>query len=246
MDKNITGIVFDIQRFSIHDGPGIRSTVFMKGCPLSCRWCHNPEGLAPGPQVMRGGEICGKEYTPGELYKILIREKIFWDGGGGATFSGGEPLAQSGFVAETAKLLKNDGVSVVIDTAGAVEWERFGPLIGLADCFLYDLKHTDGDRHKRYCGAGSALILDNLRRLSGAGAEIIIRIPVIGGFNDDDFSIGEIRNFIGSLPHRHKTEIIPYHLLGKNKYELAGLEYRCDDKYYVSKERIEYIRGIFN
>ena len=269
MSKKLTGIIFDIQRFSIHDGPGIRSAVFMKGCPLSCKWCHNPEGLSSQLQIMYAAEkcihcgkcafcrecvsvcpsealtVCGKEYTPQGLYKTLVREKIFWSGGGGVTFSGGEPLAQSEFVGKTAEILKNDGISVVIDTSGFAAWEKLEPLIGLADCFLYDIKHTDKNKHKLFCGASNEKILDNLRRLSESGAEIVIRIPVIGGFNDDDISLGDMRKFIESLPRRHKIDIIPYHLLGRNKYELIGLEYRSDDSYFVSKERIEYIRRFF-
>ena len=206
----VTPLVIDLQRFSLHDGDGIRTTVFFKGCPLSCEWCHNPEGQRFEREWMfykdrcigcgrcREGELTedtcpsgarelvGRAYTLAELMRLLTRDRQCYEvSGGGVTLSGGEVMAQDmDYVAELARRLAREGISVNIDTCGLAPWSAFERIMPYADTFLYDIKAMDPQVHARYTGVDNALILDNLKRLSAAGARINIRVPVIPGVND--------------------------------------------------------------
>ena len=244
----MTGMIFDIQRFSVHDGPGIRTTVFMKGCPLRCRWCHNPEGLSVAPQVQFLQEECigcgrcggartesaalgcpsgalkilGKEWAPEALLEAVLADREFYEPDGGATFSGGECLLQHRFVAHMLRLLKEQGVHTAVDTCGAVPWEAFEAVLPYCDTFLYDVKTADLDLHKRYTGQDNVQILQNLRELSRRGADLRIRIPVIPGVNDSPDEIRAIGAILAPLSVRSVT-LIPYHTLGKSKYATLGM-----------------------
>ena len=204
----MTGIFLDIKRFAVHDGPGIRTTIFLKGCPLRCRWCHNPESISPKPEIgllqhkciacgacvescpvkahsFSGGKhlfdrskcnTCGKcvetcypealEYygqkiSVDEAVAAILEDKIFYDNsGGGATFSGGEPLLQIEFCTGVFKILRNEGVHCAIDTSGAVKWDKFETVLPYTDMFLYDLKHVDEERHLQHIGSSNRLILE--------------------------------------------------------------------------------------
>ena len=204
------GTVFDIQRFSVHDGPGIRTTVFMKGCSLRCAWCHNPEGLSPEPQLkfdksncIRCGRcstppdfsdpercptgalsVCGTKVTAKELLTELLRDKIFYGDDGGVTFSGGECLLQSDFVTSVMKELKKENIGTAIDTAGFVPYENIEQTLEYCDLYLYDLKAASSVIHKKYTGHNNSLIVSNLEKLCLTGKKIRIRIPVIPDVND--------------------------------------------------------------
>lgn len=209
------GIIFDLQRYSVHDGPGIRTTIFIKGCPLNCRWCHNPESQSGRPEFMydvekctkcqlcrekcpegaidfiRGSriwsgencifcgncvencpvqalEIAGRRITTSELINEIEKDVIFYDeSGGGVTFSGGEPFFQFEFIREVIIELKAREINVAVDTCGYTEWNKLRQLIEPVDIFLYDVKHIDYGKHKKFTGRGNELILDNLARLAG-------------------------------------------------------------------------------
>lgn len=223
------GIVFDIRHFSVHDGPGIRTTVFLKGCPLSCRWCHNPEGIAPDIEEMetsvfldrreiRRKTLVGKVMTPGEVLVQLIKSRVFFEeSGGGVTFSGGEPLMQGEFLSECIGLCRNEGIHTTLDTSGFASETLFETIAGKCNLILFDLKHTDDQKHLEYTGAGTELIRKNLL-LAAKTNDVILRIPLIPGFNDDLPLHHEIVELMVSLG-LHQVDILPWHRMSKAKYE---------------------------
>jgi pyruvate formate lyase activating enzyme len=208
--------VFNVQRCSIHDGPGIRTTVFLKGCPLSCDWCHNPEGLV--------GD--GEPREAVDLVAELERDRPFFEAsGGGVTFSGGEPLFHPSFLAECLAACRQKGLHTAVDTSGFAAGTVALDIAERADLLLYDLKHMDPKVHVRHTGVDNGLILDNLRELSrSTETEIWIRIPLIPGFNVDDDNLEAVASFVGSLPRRHPVFLLPYHAIGLDKWRRLGLE----------------------
>lgn len=235
-----------IQHFSVGDGEGIRTTVFFKGCNLSCPWCHNPENLSSSPCTMtypaRGiTETLGKKTEPCEILGELLEDKDFYDqSGGGVTFSGGEVMLQAEGAAELSALLKKEGVSVFIDTAGAVPYSEFEKINNAADKYLYDIKTADPDKY-RCLGGDLSLITDNLKRLIVDGKAVQVRIPLIPGFNTDISSIDSIGELLSSLKITD-ADLIPFHRLGSSKYEALGLEYRYRGTEPLSSDELEAIK----
>ena len=219
------GIVFDIKRGGVKDGPGIRTSVFLKGCPLRCAWCHNPESQVPEIQrAVTTDEVCGREMSVEEVMAEVLRDAVFYrTSGGGVTFTGGEPMLQFDFLKELCAAARGAGVHVAVDTSGYAPWERFVELLPLVDLFLYDLKCMDSERHAELTGVPNELILENLRRLDAAGAKTWIRCPLVPGLNDSDSDLAAIRAFTLPLRHMEKLEICPYHPLGLEKYVKFGL-----------------------
>lgn len=266
------GMIFDIVRNSYVDGPGIRTTVFFKGCNLRCKWCHNPESQSFARQMLFYKEkcvgcgkcrnvcphllekcdfcgrcelycpadarkICGREYTVDEVLYEIGKDKAFYDNsGGGVTFSGGECMLQIEFLSEILEKCKSLGIHTAIDTAGNVPWENFDRILPFTDLFLYDIKTFDPNLHKAGTGVSNALILENLRKLSEK-ADIMIRIPVIGGYNDKDEEMKRISNLLKEIKIV-KTEILPYHTMGEYKYGALGREsekYDVPDEAFIGK-----------
>lgn len=225
-----TGMVFDIKEFTLHDGPGVRTTVFMKGCPLSCSWCHNPEGQSRQPQIIRspGGErLAGTEYTAGELAALLNRQAdIFRANEGGVTFSGGEPLLQATFVGEVIDLLL--GIHVLLDTSGYGSRREFRQLIEKCDLIFFDLKLMDPAAHRRYTHRSNGLILENLRALSASGKPFVVRVPLIPGVTDPDENLTAIAQLVRGLPGMLHVELLPYNRAAGSKYAGAGMEFKPD------------------
>lgn len=245
----MTGTVFDIQRFSVHDGPGIRTTVFMKGCPLRCGWCHNPEGLTGeiGVQFFEeeciacrrcGGirtpdaakncpagalKVSGQEMTPEDLLSAILADRDFYGTEGGVTFSGGECLLQADFVAEMLRLAKEAGITTAVDTCGFVPWESIGKTVPYTDTYLYDIKCADSPQHERFTGRPNGLILENLEKLAAVHDSIWIRVPVIPGFNDSDREMAAVAEIVSRTPGVTRVTLMPYHTLGKSKYKTLGL-----------------------
>jgi pyruvate formate lyase activating enzyme len=221
------GIVFDIQEFAVHDGPGIRTTVFLKGCPLRCSWCHNPEGLSPEPQVMRspaGERTVGRRYTADELALILNGQaEILRANDGGVTFSGGEVLLQAPFVAAVIDRL--EAMHVLIDTSGYGRESDLPLLASRADLFYYDLKLMDPDAHRRHTGMGNAPILRNLELLSELGVSLVVRVPLVPGVTDTDDNLEAIAAFVQRLPGLVRVDLLPYNKAAGAKYEAVGLTY---------------------
>ena len=227
------GMIFDIQRNSFVDGPGIRTTVFFKGCNLQCQWCHNPESQCAEKQLLIYAgkcEDCGQEYTPEELLALLRKDKRFYDAsGGGVTLSGGECMLQIDFLEQVLKLCKQAGIHTAVDTAGCVVWQRFLQILPYTDLFLYDVKSMDPKTHKEYTGVDNQQILQNLARLLQWGARVIIRFPVIPGVNDNSREMELLDVFYKENGYPEKTELLPYHKLGEHKYEAIGRQMPCFD-----------------
>jgi pyruvate formate lyase activating enzyme len=228
----MNGLVFDIKRFSIHDGPGIRTTVFFKGCPLRCDWCHNPESRACQEEEIeeteRIGELkfntrkkVGRQYSIDELLNEVLKDRVFYDEScGGVTCSGGEPLSQADFLIDFLKVCKNQDLHTAIDTSGYAPWKEIEKILPWSDLILYDIKHIDSSIHQQYTGKGNKLILDNFNSLIHAGIKTIVRIPVVPGVNDSEDDISRFISFLVPRKNINFNEInlLPYHNTGKGKY----------------------------
>lgn len=248
-------LIADIQRASIHDGPGLRTTVFFKGCPLKCRWCHNPESISFEPEIMHYPEkcigcgmcekgcfsgakvICGKEYTACELLAEIIRDKEYYGCDGGVTFSGGEPLFQGAFLLECLSYMKGK-LHTAVQTSGFASRDTFARVMGLADYFLYDLKIIDPTRHKDYTGVDNSPILENFHALAGGNVPFTVRIPLIPGVTDT----AENLTSIARLLQEHRVgyaELLPYNKMAGGKYRLMGRTYepRFDEQTEVTPHR---------
>lgn len=247
------GLIFSIKRYAIHDGPGIRVTFFMKGCPLNCWWCHNPEGISPdasiveridrvGEREFKSLETVGIEYSPEDLLTIAEKERVFMEhSGGGVTFSGGEPTLQFDFLLETLQLMKKAGISTAVDTSGFISAERLEKLMPYTDVFLYDLKALDHVAHKKFTGVDNKLIISNLDMLLAHGKNVMLRIPVIPGVSDNIGYMEQLRQFITARKSGSIKEInlLPYHKTGSSKYKRFKMEDRMVgvDQIPVSKMR---------
>lgn len=271
------GIIFDVKQYAIHDGPGIRTTVFLKGCPLCCRWCHNPEGIGTRPQILYRkrrcigcgecvdvcpenalslmpegvitnrilcksdgacAEICpadarelvGKTVSPEAMLEIVKKDIPFYSqSGGGVTFSGGEPLMQPEFLFRCLRLCGREGIHRALDTSGYAELEIVKQMAMETDLFLYDLKFMDTEKHMHFTGVSNQLILANLKYLARSGAQVIIRLPLIPGINDDDKNIDLVGMFLRVLPEIETVHILPYHGYQQNKYVRLETEYMLKD-----------------
>jgi pyruvate formate lyase activating enzyme len=224
------GVIFDIKEFSIHDGPGIRITVFMKGCPLACMWCHNPEGQSFELQQMvspSGTRMAGEVYTPEGLADFLNRRVgILAPNEGGVTFSGGEPLAQAEFVAEVIDRL--EGLHILLDTSGYGREEDLLLLLERVDLVYYDLKLVDPILHRQYTGQDNALILNNLAVLSQSSVPVVIRVPLVPGVTDTDDNLASIAEIARTLPSLVRVDLLPYNRAAGEKYEAAGKRFLPD------------------
>ena len=263
--------IFDIERSSYVDGPGIRTTVFFKGCNLKCAWCHNPEGQSTkkewmfypdkcvgcGRCVGIGLEsadficlhdakiICGKEYTVNEVMREILKDKVFYESsGGGVTFSGGECMLQIDFLEEILKACKQNGIHTAVDTAGNVPFDYFERIIPYTDLFLYDVKCFEAERHKLYTGMSNELILDNLQRLLVLKASVWARIPIIPSVNDSEEEMLNIKSFLSSCGVPEKIELLPYHAMGEHKYAAIGREVKMFS--VPSEEKIRQLKNIFS
>ena len=222
-----TGIVFDIKEFAVHDGPGIRTTVFLKGCALRCSWCHNPEGLSPEPQVLHspaGERLVGTRYTSSELAELLNRQTaLLSENGGGVTFSGGEPLFQSEFLLETIAQL--NGLHILLDTSGYSPCDNFKRVASSVDMLYLDIKSLDAATFQKYCGGDVEIVLNNLLQLRSLDVQVAIRVPLIPGVTDDRQNMEGIAQAVRDLPGLIRVDLLPYHKLAGAKYPLLGLEY---------------------
>ena len=216
--------IFNIQQFSIHDGPGIRTTVFFQGCPLKCVWCHNPEGIPQYPENTDITHSTVKKYTVDELLSEVLKDKVFFDeSGGGVTFSGGEPLMQSEFLIEMLHKLKKAGVHTTIDTSGYAPHDIFRQVVSLCDLVLFDLKIIDNNKHKDYTGSGNSMIHKNLNFLAGSSIPFRIRIPLVNEMTAGDENIQEIAEILKSMKNI-QIDLLSYHDLGTGKSKNAAIK----------------------
>ncbi|WP_081721751.1 radical SAM protein [Geminisphaera colitermitum] len=228
------GIIFDIQRGAMHDGPGIRTTLFLKGCPLRCLWCHNPESMSPKPQYAAPvrpddpPQLYGYTTTPEKLLPLICKDRAWYDAtGGGITLSGGEPAFQPRFTEALLRAARAENIHTCLDTSGHAPppvYERLAPHVNL---FLWDYKATDTpaapDTHRRLTGHPATLILQNLKTLHDTGALILLRCPLIPGVNDTPAHLEAIARLAATHPRLTGIEILPWHPTGLGKYDRLGL-----------------------
>jgi len=259
---NNTGLISEIQRFSLGDGGGIRTTVFMQGCNLRCPWCHNPETIDPEGSILFYKNLCvscgkcadgclngarkvsGKRMAVDEVYHIISQDIEFYiKSNGGATISGGEPLLQIDFCIELAKKCFENNISVIIDTAGDVPFDTFEKMIPFIDCFYFDLK-CDIESYKKI-GADGKRVYNNLSRLSSiTETKTVVRIPVIPGVNSNHEVINSFAGFLSDL-NICEAHLLPFHRLGSGKYPALGLKYAFDDCVPESNDTIKSFIKIF-
>jgi len=268
------GLISHIQKYSTKDGPGIRDTVFFKGCPLGCLWCSNPELIRPQPDLLydRGKcvqcgtcisvcphdalsfdesqfividrracqasgecvvacpegalELVGREMRVETLVDELLKDRVFYEtSGGGVTFSGGEPLYQSGFVRQVAEQLKAEGVHTALDTCGDVSWCRFEEVLDVIDLVLYDIKAAERETHQQLTGRDNDLILANAKMLAMQDVPMQIRLVAVPGLNDSDEELHARMEIVKELDSVVQIDLLPYHRYGVGKYERLGLDY---------------------
>lgn len=262
-------MLMNVKRFAVHDGPGLRTTLFLKGCSLKCIWCHNPEGISEKPQIAYythkcircgacvkacpigahrffGGEhsflrencvgcgscetaclgeaitLYGAQIDVEEAFQLVTEDRLFYRETGGVTVSGGEPLLYAAFVKELFTKLKQENIHTAVDTCGNVSWEQFAQILPVTDLFLYDIKHIDPETHRKLTGADNRHILENLQRLSDAGKEIEIRMPLVPGVNDARETLEGIGDFLQKL-HIARMKVLPYHSMARSKYAALGM-----------------------
>jgi pyruvate formate lyase activating enzyme len=246
---NLKGTIFDIKRYALHDGPGIRTTVFLRGCPLHCTWCHNPESHAFGTAPLNGpnGTITiGREITSNEIIKEVIRDIPFYiKSKGGVTFSGGEPLAQPKFLLELLRENKKHNIHCAVDTSGYGDKKLLLDIAEYTDLFLYDLKLINSDAHIKYTGIDTEIIHDNLQFLCNNGATIEIRLPIIPDITDTEENLLSISKFINSLSRPLPLRLLPYHRAAMDKYPRFGLTPPLPDTPEPSASKMKKIINFF-
>lgn len=245
----MTGIIFNIQRFCVEDGPGIRTTVFLKGCPLRCVWCHNPESQAIAKEIMfysdncsgcgscrnmtvddqdficfnDAKKICGKTVSSDYVVAEVMKDYEFYkNSGGGITLSGGEPLFQFEFALDILKKSKENNLHTAIETCGFAQKDKIEQIAEFTDLFLFDFKESNPKLHKTYTGADNILIHENLSLLNELKKDIILRCPIIPGYNDRKENYDKICELANTLTSIIGIEIEPYHAFGENKYKSLG------------------------
>jgi len=287
------GLVFDIERSSTVDGPGIRTVVFLKGCPLRCSWCQNPESQKQFPEIRwhaekcigcracieacpnsaisvsegrlvtdrtickncgicadvcdtGARELCGRYMAVDEVFDIIKRDLPFYKNtGGGITVSGGEPIAQPGFLLDLFRKCRENNIDTALDTCGYVKWDTLKKIIGYTDLVLYDLKQMDTEKHKEYTGVSNERILENLKKIDEEGLPIWIRIPVIPGYTDDEENIIKMADFLRELKNVERVDFLPYHSYGEQKYPELDMDYRLKETKPPSREKMQKFKEIF-
>ena len=287
------GIVFDIKKFSLHDGPGIRTTVFLKGCPLQCVWCHNPEGISPEAEIhffqkrciacgdcaeacpngairfndgkrvwdqarcqpcgvcaqacpSEAVQLVGQTMTVSEVMAEVEKDVLCYDqSGGGVTFSGGEPLAQTEFLKALLRACQEQSIHTAVDTSGLGPLEHLEQIVSFTDLFLFDLKMMNERRHEKYTGVSNQLILANLLALSQAGATIRVRIPIIPGINNDQENIVQTTDFLSSLETIDQIDLLPYHPIARSKYQRMKQTYSLEQLQAPTEAEMERIAERF-
>ena len=241
------GRIFDIQRYSIHDGTGIRTIVFLKGCVLRCRWCCNPESQEYRIQKMlvHGKEkIIGEDTTVEQVMETVEKDRNYYRrSGGGLTLSGGESLTQPEFARDLLRAAKEAGINTAMESTACARYEVIERILPYLDTYLMDIKHMDAAKHKEFTGQSNELILENAKKIAASGqTNLIIRVPVIPGFNDRQDEIEAIARFAASLTGVRKLHLLPYHRLGQDKYEGLGREYLMEGVLPPTNEHMQKLQ----
>ncbi len=267
------GRIFNIQRFSLQDGPGLRTTVFLKGCPLACAWCHNPESQSIDRELvtMEGRciacgschgvsepeacvdacptgarQLLGRDLSVEDLVGEVLRDRLFFDeSGGGVTLSGGEPLSQALFVLQALADLRRRGIHTALDTCGLGRRRDLLAAAALTDLVLFDLKHMNDAQHRAWTGTGNAGILANLEALGRVHGQIWIRVPVIPGVNDDAANLEATARFVARVPGVRRLDLLPYHSTGAAKFRRLGREYHLEQIPLPAPEHMAGLADLF-
>lgn len=242
----VRGRIFDIQRFSTHDGPGIRTIVFLKGCALRCRWCCNPESQSYEIEtMMQNGKpkVIGRDVTVGEVLEEILTDRPYYNrSGGGVTLSGGESLLQPDFAVALLKTCKDNGINTAIETTGFASREVIERFLPYLDTVLMDIKHINSNKHKEFTTQSNERILENAKLIASKAKRLIIRVPVIPTFNDTVAEIAEIAAFASSLPNVNEIHLLPYHNMGRDKYTGLGRDYLMGDIKSPTNELMEILK----
>ena len=242
------GRIFNIQRFSIHDGPGIRTIVFFKGCYMRCAWCCNPESQRYEIETLiEGGKekIVGRDVTVSDIMPEILSDMPYYRrSGGGVTLSGGEVFAQADFAAELLKACKEAGLHTAIESSANAPFSDIEKLLPYLDLYLMDIKHMDSKKHKEYTGAPNERILENAKLIAKSRVELIIRTPVIPTFNDSDADIRAIASFARELDGVREYHLLPYHRLGIDKYRGLGRTYSMSEIEPPAKEKMQHLLSV--
>ena len=292
-EETVQGWILNLQRFSVHDGPGIRTTVFLKGCPLRCLWCDNPESQPVEPQIVFWEDRCircgacvavcpegavveledgrrridasrcgtcgqcvaecyagaleqvGRLMTAGEVLAEVEADRPFYEqSGGGMTLSGGEPTSQPAFARALLAGARARHIHTAIETCGHAPWAAWEGLLPLLDLILYDVKEVDPELHRRLTGVSSERVLDNLARLARSGKPLIVRRPVIPGYNDSPESIHRLARLVRGLGTVEEIHLLPYHRMGEGKYERLAQDYALRGRASLKEEDVVGLRDI--
>ncbi|SJZ66193.1 pyruvate formate lyase activating enzyme [Pilibacter termitis] len=248
--SELTATIFNIQKFSLHDGPGIRSVVFFKGCPLRCFWCANPESQNRMPEMMWDNQlkketIVGEKKTVAEVLQEVRKDQVFYEeSGGGVTLSGGEVLLHAQFATELLKQLKQCDIHTAIETTGFADEKAFQQVTNYVDLCYFDIKHHNEEEHKKGVAASLAPILKNLTYALQTNMEVIVRIPIIPQFNDTLEDAKQFAQLFSSLGVKN-VELLPFHQFGEKKYEYLNREYKMKDIPQLHAEDLLEHRKIF-
>ncbi len=235
-----TPYVYKIQRYALHDGPGIRTTLFFQGCPLSCWWCHNPESQAMGPDFLPGNKLVAA------LVREIEKDRIFYDeSNGGVTFSGGEPLSRPELLIPLVAACREKGIHTCLDTSGFAPFELLKAVATKADQVLYDIKILDDRDHRKFTGKSVGPILDNLKKLSALRVNLRVRFPLIPSMTDTDENVERIMGFLTQETRYREIYILPFHSTGAGKYERLNLENNLKNINPPSRARVEAVREAF-
>lgn len=247
--NQLQACIFNIQKFSIHDGSGIRTVVFFKGCPLRCYWCSNPESQNGKPEEMwntarKKKTIVGEYKTIDEIVDEVMKDVLFYEeSGGGVTLSGGEVLYQAEFATELLKELKKKGIHTASETTGYANREVFANYIKQVDALYFDVKHYDPEKHREGIGVTNELILENLKYAIENHEDLVVRIPVIPNFNDDINDAEQFAHLFNQMDIK-KIELLPFHQFGQKKYEDLNRDYKMTDIPQLHTEDLDYFRDI--
>ena len=243
------GRIFDIQRYSIHDGTGIRTICFLKGCVLRCRWCCNPESQEYSIQQMTlGGKVktVGRDVTVAEVMETVERDRPYYrHSGGGLTLSGGESLCQPAFAKDLLRAAKAAGINTAMESMGCAPYETIQEIFPYLDHYLMDIKHINSGKHREFTGKGNELMLENARKIAASNqTRLSIRVPVIPTFNDTAEEIRAIASFADKLPGVNDIYLLPYHRLGQDKYAGLGRTYALPDILPPSQEHMQILKQV--
>lgn len=232
--KACSGSVDSIETLGLLDGPGIRTVVFLNGCKLRCKFCHNPEMFTKKEN----------NYTPEELVKKIIRNKPYFKNGGGVTFSGGEPLLQSEFIIKCSKLLKKENINIALDTAGVGNGD-YKEILKYIDIILLDIKHTDKEGYKKITGREMNEINNFIKQLNDSNKKVWIRQVIVPDITDNEKYINSLVEYLKKIKNIEKIDFLPYHKLGREKYIKLGIPYPYENKKEMDKEKCKELYKLF-